>query len=338
MDNNIIHHIKTFFKGKDVMFNEFFSIERKRIGERNAITVKIPGRYSLEDTLLCGQCFRYELTEKRKDYTEYMTVIKDLVVTVGQKKEGELIFYDVTEEEFNSIIRPYFDLDTDYEAIKEDIVSHTDSPFLIEAAKESSGIAILRQDPWETLCSFIISQNNNIPRIRKIIREISCEDGVNIALQNKLSKCPIDKEGAPPCEEKCKKCGRCFTFPSAEDIVKYPERLLASKPGFRYKYILDAAKRVLEGTTDLAAIAEANSYDVTVSELTKILGVGLKVASCTALFGFHNLDAFPIDVWMKRAIDTYFNGSLDHTSLGRYAGVAQQYIFHHIRNQLQESK
>ena len=135
-----------------------------------------------------------------------------------------------------------------------------------------------------------------------------------------------------PCEEKCRSCGRCYTFPKCEDILSRPEGLAPSKPGFRYAYILDAAEKVASGEIDLAKIKEANNYSYTVEQLTKIKGVGAKVASCTALFGFSNLEAFPIDVWMKRAIDTYFNGTLDPTALGRYAGVAQQYIFHYIRN------
>ena len=96
--------------------------------------------------------------------------------------------------------------------------------------------------------------------------------------------------------------------------------------------LLCAAERVVSGETDLSDIAAHKSYDYTVSELKKIKGVGDKVAACAALFGFGNLEAFPIDVWMRRAIDTYFDGELDYVSLGEYRGVAQQYIFHYIRN------
>jgi N-glycosylase/DNA lyase len=106
----------------------------------------------------------------------------------------------------------------------------------------------------------------------------------------------------------------------------------SARVGFRYKYLLDAAERVSSGETDLDAIKAQRSYSHTVEELKKIKGVGDKVASCVALFGMGNLEAFPIDVWMKRAIDTYFDGKLDPTTLGEYAGVAQQYIFHYIRN------
>ena len=314
------------------MFEENFSKATQSVNGRAAIVVKTKNPYSLCDTLLCGQCFRYEELNTSDSEVEYMTVVGNEVIFVGQRKKGELIFYGADEDRFERIIRPYFDIDTDYDGIRKEVTSLLDSDFLSLAAKCGSGIAILRQDPWETLCSFIISQNNNIPRIRKIIREISAAYGVNLALQKNFKKCPIDKEGGAPCEEKCKLCGRCYTFPSPEDILKFPERLLPSKPGFRYKYILDAAKKVSLGEVNLEEIKKAASYENTVNELTKILGVGLKVASCAALFGFYNLEAFPIDVWMKRAIDEYFGGRLDPTELGKYAGVAQQYIFHYIRN------
>ena len=115
-------------------------------------------------------------------------------------------------------------------------------------------------------------------------------------------------------------------------MLSNPEGLLPSKPGFRYKYLVDAAAKVSNGEINLKEIEAAASYEVTLTELKKILGVGDKVASCAALFGFANLEAFPIDVWMKRAIDEYFDGKLDPVTLGPYAGVAQQYIFHYIRN------
>ena len=95
---------------------------------------------------------------------------------------------------------------------------------------------------------------------------------------------------------------------------------------------MDAAEKVSSGSVKLDEIAEKKNYEYTLEKLKEIKGVGDKVASCVALFGFENLDAFPVDVWMKRAIDEYFEGSLDHKALGNYAGVAQQYIFHYIRN------
>lgn len=299
---------------------------------RWAIWVSDIGYYSLRDTLECGQCFRYEVINADDGYIEYMTVLKDKIIKVAQRKPGELLFFDMTDEEFSLIAVPYFSLETDYEKIRADIISRQDSDFLKRAADSAKGIAILKQDAWETLVSFIISQNNNIPRIRKIIKKICSEYGVNICMQNHIKKCPMNKTDAAPCDEICKNCGICYTFPSAKDIVKNPEGLLSSNPGFRYKYLCDAARKVDTGEVNLDMIAAARSYEHTVTCLTQIKGVGNKVAACVALFGFGNLEAFPIDVWMKRAIDEYFNGNLDPITFGRYAGVAQQYIFHYIRN------
>ena len=308
-----------------------FEKKNRLYRDRDAIIVSGLDEVSLSDTFLCGQAFRFEQTVEEDGYVEYMTVIGDSLIFVGQKTAGELIFY-CTEEEFERVIVPYFDLNTDYGEIRRDIISKTDSDWLKRAAEEAKGLRILRQEPWETLFSFIISQNNNIPRIRKIIRSICLEYGENLALKKGLDSCPLSKEGVCPSEDLCKGCGACFSFPTAAAVAKDPEGLLPSHPGFRYKYLIDAAKRVSEGETDLKRISAEKSYEYTLTELKKILGVGDKVASCAALFGFGNLEAFPIDVWMKRAIEDYFDGDLDYEALGKYRGVAQQYIFHYIRN------
>ena len=314
-------------------------IKKKEIWEgRDALIVSELGDYSLRDTLECGQAFRYELIESRDGWSEYMTVIGEELIFVGQRQAGELIFFDITDEVFDSVIVRYFALDVDYGKIREDVTKRCKSEWLARAAHSARGVVILKQDEWEALFSFIVSQNNNIPRIRKIIRELSAAYGVNICLQKGLKKCPLGKISATPCEDLCKNCGSCYSFPKAADVAADPDKMLPSKPGFRYKYLLCAAERVASGETDLSYIAQKKSYAYTVEELKKIKGVGDKVASCAALFGFGNLEAFPIDVWMKRAIDTYFDGHLDPAELGEYAGVAQQYIFHYIRNLEQEEK
>ena len=315
---------------------------------REAIAVSGLGNYSLADTFECGQAFRFvkispdadgrvnSIGEKYEGYVEYMTVIGESLVFVGQRCPDELIFFGMSDEEFDSICVPYFSLDADYGKIKKDILEHTDSEFLHKAADCAEGIRILRQEPWETLFSFIISQNNNIPRIKKIIRAISSAYGENLAQKNGLSACPLacremQKNSAELNTDACLGCGICYSFPKASDVAASPELLQPSHPGFRYKYLVDAAERVTSGEIDFEKIISENSYKYTVSELMKIKGVGEKVASCTSLFAFSNLEAFPIDVWMKRAIDEYFDGKLDPSELGEYAGVAQQYIFHYIR-------
>lgn len=317
-----------FARGCDKMFYEIINMP----DGRGAIRVGGLGKYSLKNTLECGQCFRYELICENDGYVEYMTVIAEKIIRVAQKTAGELFFIGMAEDDFLSLAVPYFTLETDYEEIKNDILKKCDSPWLKAAADAACGIAILKQDPWETLFSFIISQNNNIPRIRSMIRKLSAEYGVNICLRENIKTCPLGKINTTPCENACSECGICYTFPTAKDVYESPEKMKLSNPGFRYKYLYDAAMRVATGKINLDMIGAARSYEHTKSCLTKILGVGEKVASCTALFGFGNLEAFPIDVWMKRAIDEYFGGVLDPKALGRYAGVAQQYIFHYIRN------
>ena len=311
------------------MFEKFES----RFDEKNAIKVTGLGPYSLSDTMECGQCFRYEKIEREDDTDEYLTVVGGELIHVAQRERGELYFIGMTDEVFENVAVPYFSLGRDLDAVKKSVIGNTSSEWLKAAADFGAGIAILSQNPWEALLSFIISQNNNIPRIRKIVREISAEYGTNLSIKNDYNSCPLSLINGKPNEDACKKCGRCYTFPTAENILARPDGLLPSKPGFRYAYILDAAEKVVTGKVSLEEITEKSSYKYTLECLKTIKGVGDKVASCTALFGFGNLEAFPIDVWMKRAIDTYFDGHLDHTALGPYAGIAQQYIFHYIRNE-----
>ena len=309
-----------------------FSKKNELYRGREATVISGLGNYSLRDTLECGQAFRYERVVDEGDYVEYLTVAYGKIISVGQRRMGELIFFGKWSEEYEKILTDYFALDQDYDEIRLDILSRTDSEWLTAAAESAKGVVILRQEPWETLFSFIVSQNNNIPRIRKIIRSVCAEYGENLAVREGLDACPIGKCDGKPSEEKCRGCGICFGFPTAEEILEKPEGLLPSHPGFRYKYLIDAAERVSRGDVSLSDVKSKASYDYTVTELKRILGVGDKVASCVALFGFGNLEAFPIDVWMKRAIDEYFDGKLDPKTLGSYAGVAQQYIFHYIRN------
>ena len=300
---------------------------------KDAIAVRGLGPYSLSDTMECGQCFRDEKIEREDGADEYLTVVGGELIHVAQRERGELYFIGMTDEVFENVAVPYFSLGRDLDAVKKSVIGNTSSEWLKAAADFGAGIAILSQNPWEALLSFIISQNNNIPRIRKIVREISAEYGTNLSIKNDYNSCPLSLINGKPNEDACKKCGRCYTFPTAENILARPDGLLPSKPGFRYAYILDAAEKVVTGKVSLEEITEKSSYEYTLECLKTIKGVGDKVASCTALFGFGNLEAFPIDVWMKRAIDTYFDGHLDHTALGPYAGIAQQYIFHYIRNE-----
>ena len=309
-----------------------FSKKNEVYRGRAATIVSGLGECSLKDTFECGQAFRYELITEEEDYVEYITVAYGKIINVGQRKKGELIFYDAWDEDYERVVSRYFRFDLDFKEIRADILSRTDSDWLARASESAKGVVILKQEPWETLISFIISQNNNIPRIRKIVRAICSEYGENLMAKVENTPCPLPSKSCYAGSPECKNCGICYSFPTPEDITKNPEGLLPSHPGFRYKYLIDAAEKIGSGEVNLNEIEKTAKYEYTMDELKKILGVGDKVASCVALFGFSNLEAFPIDVWMKRAIDDYFDGHLDYVGLGKYAGVAQQYIFHYIRN------
>ena len=182
--------------------------------------------------------------------------------------------------------------------------------------ERAGGIRILRQEPWEALCSFIISQNNNIPRIKKIIRTLSEKYGEAFtAFGETYHAFPTPEALSAAGEDELKSCGT----------------------GFRARYILDAAKKVSSGEIDFSVIQSMDDEEAA-KYLMTICGVGAKVAACTLLYGFHRTAAFPIDVWIKRVLDKYYPGGIDISSLGAYAGIAQQYLFYYERYiQVQEA-
>ncbi|HPT84410.1 MAG TPA: DNA glycosylase [Bacillota bacterium] len=262
----------------------------------------------------CGQCFRFD-----PDPAGGISgVAFGRWVRLEQPRPDTLIIYGAGREEYERVWKRYLSLDEDYGAIKADIAERF-APFdkagIINAAMErGGGIRILRQDPWETLCSFIVSQNNNIPRIKKIIAALSEEYGEKFEYKSG------DGESKT-----------FYSFPTAEALASAGEEALyALRTGFRAKYIYDAARKVAEGELDLGSIAKLPTSEAA-AELMKIKGVGLKVASCVLLFGFGRTEAFPVDVWVRRVLDKYYPDGLDTTALGRYAGIAQQYLFYYER-------
>ena len=339
------------------MFRRIYGLTEENIFGKPATVISGLGSYSLADTMECGQCFRHvrlvggggytdsakeclevkareraraeDITEYPEGYTEYLTVACGRVLRIGQREAGELILFGIKPDDVDESLVSFLSLEKDFDRVREEIKLRTDSALLRELADASSGIALLTQDPWECVFSFIISQNNNIPRIRKIIRALSAHYGQNLSLSSGV--CPIT--GTAICEGKCKECGICYTFPKRDAVLADGGAGLASaKVGFRYRYLMSLCELTADGTVDLEKIKKAHSLDYTLTTLKQIVGIGDKVASCCALFAFENYDAFPVDVWIKRAIDTYFDGSLNISALGDLAGVAQQYIFHGIRN------
>lgn len=252
----------------------------------------------LGQTFDCGQCFRWQKTTGG-----YTGIFKGNELTISQN-ENEIIIKNTNINDFKKIWCEYFDFETDYKKIGENI--STLHPILKKAYKECSGIRILKQEPWETLCSFIISQNNNIPRIKKIIKSL-CD-----LFGNKIENS----------EEK--------SFPSAQIISKLSlEDLTPIKSGFRAKYILDAAQKVDSDIVNFEKIKDMD-YSKAKNTLMKIKGVGPKVADCVLLYGFHKLEAFPEDVWIKKVMNTFFKNESPKI-FGKYAGIAQQYLYHYSR-------
>ena len=269
----------------------------KNISSENFIVIPDVRDLDLEQTLDCGQSFRWE---KQNDGS-FSGVAFGKYVNISLDGTYMVIKNAVPEDE--KIWREYFDLELDYGKIRGDISKL--HPVLEEAARYAPGIRILRQEPYEALCTFIISQNNNIKRIKGIVARLCESFGDEI------------DEGV-------------YTFPNAERLEELtPDDLAPLRAGFRNRYIIDSAKKVASGEVDLELCKTAD-YEAARAELMKITGVGVKVADCTLLFGMHRVEAFPVDVWMKRAMEKLFPG-MTANDFGEYAGIAQQYIFHYSR-------
>ncbi|MPM75216.1 hypothetical protein SDC9_122207 [bioreactor metagenome] len=201
------------------------------------------------------------------------------------------------------IWKDYFDLERDYKAI---VRSFDEDAYLSEAVKAYYGVRILNQDPWEALCSFIISQNNNIPRIKGIISRLCETFGEE-----------IDEN--------------CYTFPSSKKLSGLTAEDLSSiRAGFRAKYIIDAAQKVQSKEIDIYGLSNL-PLKAAQDALIKIKGVGPKVADCALLYGCKHYDAFPLDVWMKRVLSELYGENLPNCNQ-KYLGIAQQYLFHWRRN------
>ena len=261
--------------------------------------------FSAEKTFDCGQSFRFgKASDGAIEGVAHARFVRFI-----QNDPDSLIIENTTADEFERLWRHYLGLDLDYRGITRRLLETPDADILAPAAKVAEGIRILNQEPWECLCSFIVSQNNNIPRISKIIDSLCRECGERIDT---------------PWGEK-------FAFPTPEATASLGvDGLFALRTGFRAKYIYDAARRVACGETDLEAI-RALSTDEAAAELCKIHGVGIKVASCAMLFSLEKYDAFPIDVWVRRLLEKYFPPDFNPKSFGEYAGIAEQYLFYYER-------
>ena len=266
--------------------------------KNNNITVRDCDCIDIELCLFCGQAFRW----KRNEDGSFHGVVDGKITDITQY-DGSIIFHNTSEEDFLSLWSEYFDLERDYVKIVEGLC---DDENIKAASQEFYGIRILRQRSWEALCSFIISQNNNIPRIMGIIERL--------------------------CENFGEKIGENdYSFPSYERLKNVSvEDLSVLRAGFRAKYIKDAVDKLCSGEISLEKISEM-SIDEARQELMKIKGVGAKVAECTLLYGFGRDEAFPVDVWVKKIMAEMYPDGLPECTRG-VEGIAQQYLFHWRRN------
>ena len=279
------------------------------------VTVTGVREYDVAKTFDCGQCFRFEPVENSTYDAEFAGVAFGRFISVAQDGDSIHVF-NCTSDFFEEKLCHFLALDMDYQSIRRSIVSKTDSDYLREASESSKGIRILNQDRWETLCSFIISQNNNIPRIKKLVSALCERCGEAVSVDG------MEGHGAN---------GVFYSFPSPQTVLELGENALKEmKFGFRASYIADAAKKVASGEIDLDHAATLDYADC-VEHLSQIKGVGMKVASCTALFSMERYSAFPVDVWIRRVLERHFPADFTPESLGEYAGIAQQYLFYHAR-------
>ena len=260
----------------------------------------------------CGQCFRW----KDQGDGSYTGVAKGRVINVS--REGDTIYLKNTNlEDFNNIWKDYFDLDTDYSKIKNELRNMDE--YLEKATEFGWGIRLLRQDPWEMIISFIISSNNRIPMIQKAIKNLSREYGAYIG----------SYEGED-----------YYDFPTPQQLSKASiEEIRACSTGFRDKYIKSTTEEVIKNNDDVYSYRNLSTEDC-IKELLKFNGIGPKVGDCIALFGMQKYDTFPVDVWVKRVMqEFYVEDDMSLPKIRKYAidkfgnlsGFAQQYLFYYAR-------
>lgn len=292
----------------------------------NYIVIEEVKNFKLKHIFECGQIFRFEEIAEG----HYIVIAFGKLIEV--KEEGaNIIIYNATEEEVNEIWIKYFDLDRDYSEIKQEL---SKDPLLKQSIEFGYGVRVLNQDPFEMLISFIISARNNIPSIKKTVNKISNKWGKEIIYKEKTY----------------------YAFPSINEIKDATlEEIQETGASFRSKYILDTIKNVYasDKVIDDSNLDKKNSYlkynldyiknlndDECHEALQEFKGVGAKVADCIMLFSMGKTSAFPVDVWVKRAMIHFYgaeNSSLNKIRIfgrkqfGKLSGFAQQYLFYYAR-------
>lgn len=271
----------------------------------------------------CGQCFRWD---KQEDGS-YTGVFGNNVLNV-KKEDSNVTFTGICDGDIKQICTEYFDLNRDYEEIKKTLAKVDE--FLKNSIQYGEGIRILNQDLWEMIISFIISANNNIPRIKGIINRISQTYGNLIEWNGK----------------------KYYTFPTVENLAKASVQDLRNLgTGFRDKRIYETTQKILNGQIDLEKLHKEPDTQKVRDVLLSLSGVGPKVADCILLFStLKRFDAFPIDVWVRRVMNDLYIKNEDETKVskreieelaqlkyGNLEGIAQQYLFYWRRGVTNEA-
>ena len=278
--------------------------------------IKDIGAFELKHIFECGQCFRWN-EEKNGSYTG---VIKQGVLNV-KKENGLIIFEGLIEGDIKTVVEDYFDFDTDYEKIKNKLSKIDDN--MKKSIEYGCGIRILHQDLFECIISFIISANNNIPRIKGIIERLSKKCSKSVIYNGK----------------------KYYLFPNVSELSKLSvEDLRSLGLGFRDIRVFNTCRKIKEKVIDLDKIKEMKSSEKIREELLKLDGVGPKVADCIMLFSLKRYDVFPIDVWVRRVMnDLYIHNEneekvnkkevlkIANEKFGDICGLAQQYLFYYRR-------
>ena len=270
------------------------------------------GPFSLEHTLESGQAFRW-----RRENDWYWGVVAGVIFKVRETASGvEFLSGPASEMEAAPVLFSYLRLDDDLPAIYREL--RRDAR-LAEAVERYPGLRLVRQEPWECLVSFVISAFSNIPRITKHVEEISSTFGDPVALGDY----------------------RRHSFPSPAQLVEVGEAQYREMGlGFRSRYLATLARTVIDLGFDLRELRRRSFQDARAT-LLDLYGVGEKVADCVLAFSLDQLQAFPVDVWVRRAVQEWYFGDVRQTDrsvrlwaaeqFGRYAGYAQQYLFYQRR-------
>ncbi|SHH79931.1 N-glycosylase/DNA lyase [Clostridium collagenovorans DSM 3089] len=276
----------------------------------NGVILKDVRNFNVKHVFECGQAFRWHVEPNGN----YICVAFGRVIELEERDE-DIIIYNTNKEDFENIWLEYFDLNRDYGEIKCEL---SKDPILKESVEFGYGIRILKQDPFEMLISFIISANNRIPMIKRAIWNISNKWGKELTYKDK----------------------KYYTFPTVEDLKNVTlEELEKCGTGFRAKYIANTVERLANNEEDLQVIKEL-SADECHKALQRFSGVGPKVADCIMLFSMEKYSAFPVDVWVKRAMQFFYlapDVSLPkirvfaREKFGDLSGFAQQYLFYNAR-------